>query len=114
MTNQFKGTEGQKLNDCFKFDENDLKSNRMGQFSAKQKARLVKENKQEKTQDWFLGGFFILIALGSLVFAIDQVAATFDWVPRIGFGLGFGCILPLASGGLAYGFLSVALGKLQV
>jgi hypothetical protein len=106
--------QDQKLMDCFKFDEADLESNRMGQFTTKQKTRLVKENKQEKTQGWFVGGFFILIALGSLVFAIYKVAMTFDWGNRILLGLGFGCILPLVSAFVAYGFLSVALGKLQV
>ena len=99
--------EDQKLMKYLKFDEYDLQANRMGQLTEKQRVRLVKENKREKTQSWFVGGFLLLIALGGLVFAIYAFVMNFDWALRIAFG----CILPLVAGGLAYGFLSAALDK---
>ena len=39
----------QKLMNYFKFDEADLQANRNGQFTDKQKARLVKEDKRDRT-----------------------------------------------------------------
>ena len=103
-----------QLMSYFKFDEADLQANRNGQFTDKQKARLVKEDKRDRTGSIIGGGFLILIALIGLVIAIAAGIADPDWGFRIGFGLGFGCIWPLVWGGIGYLILSRAFAKFQV
>src|SRR6202142_740613 len=98
----------------FNFDEADLAANRNGQFTDKQKARLVKEDKRDRTGSIIGGGFLILIALIGLVIAIAAGIADPDWGFRIGFGLGFGCIWPLVWGGIGYLLLRRAFAKFQV
>jgi hypothetical protein len=104
----------QQLMNYFKFDEADLQANRNGQLTEKQKGRLVKEDKRDKTWSVVGGGFLILIGLIGLVIAIVAGIADPDWGFRIGFGLGFGCIWPLVWGGIGVGILSRAFAKFQV
>ncbi|MCL4529616.1 MAG: hypothetical protein M1282_09390 [Chloroflexi bacterium] len=104
----------EKLKEYFKFDDADLQANRNGQFTEKQKARLVKEDKRDRTGSIIGGGFLMLIALIGLVIAIAAGAADPDWGFRIGFGLGFGCIWPLCWGGVGYVILRRAFAKFQV
>jgi hypothetical protein len=106
--------QDQKLMDHFKFDESDLQANRNGQLTEKQKGRLVKEDKRDKTWSVIGGGFLILIGLLGLVIAIAAGMADPDWGFRIGFGLGFGCIWPLVWGGIGYLILSRAFAKFRV
>ena len=104
----------ENLKEYFKFDDADLQANRNGQFTEKQKARLVKEDKRDRTGSIIGGGFLMLIALIGLVIAIAAGAADPDWGVRIGFGLGFGCIWPLCWGGVGYVILRRAFAKFQV
>jgi hypothetical protein len=103
-----------QLMSYFKFDEADLQANRNGQFTDKQKARIVKEDKRNKTWSVIGGGFLILIGLLGLVMAIAAGISDPDWGFRIGFGLGFGCIWPLVWGGIGYLLLRRAFAKFQV
>ncbi|MGA7193471.1 MAG: hypothetical protein WBW94_07545 [Anaerolineales bacterium] len=103
-----------QLMNYFNFNEADLQANRNGQLTEKQKGRLVKEDKRDRTGSIIGGGFLILIALIGVVIAIAAGAADPDWGFRIGFGLGFGCIWPLAWGGVGYFILSRAFAKFQV
>jgi hypothetical protein len=104
----------QQLMNYFNFDAADLQANRNGQFTDKQKARLVKEDRRDRTWSIVGGGFLILIGLIGLVIAIAAGAADPDWGFRIGFGLGFGCIWPLVWGGIGFGIMNRAFSKFQV
>ena len=104
----------QKLMDYFKFDQGDLTANKNGQFTDPQKARLVKEDKRDRTGSLIGGGFLFLIALVGIVIAVVAGMADPDWGFRIGFGLGFGCIWPLCWGGVGYLILNRAFAKFQV
>jgi hypothetical protein len=104
----------QQLMEYFKFDAGDLQANRSGQFTDKQKARLVKEDKSDRTGSIIGGGFLLLIAAVGVVIAVVAGMADPDWGFRIGFGLGFGCIWPLAWGGVGAMILSRAFAKFQV
>lgn len=104
----------EKLKEYFKFDDADLQANRNGQFTEKQKARLVKEDKMDRTGSMLGGGCLLFIALIGLVIAIAAGIADSDWGFRIGFGLGFGCIWPLVWGGIGYSIMSRAFAKFQV
>ena len=103
-----------QLMNYFKFDEADLQANQNGQFTDKQKSRLVKEDKRDKTWSVFGGGFLILIGLIGLIGAIAAGIADPDWGFRIGFGLGFGCIWPLVWGGIGIFILRRAFSQFQV
>jgi len=46
-----------QLMSYFKFDDADLQANRNGQLTEKQKGRLVKENRRDKTWSVIGGGF---------------------------------------------------------
>jgi hypothetical protein len=91
--------EDQKLMKYFQFDAADLQANRSGRVTDRQKARMIKEAKPGIT-----GNFFSYVLLGiGLIGVVAAVAAGFsvpDWTFRIVFGLGFGCIWPLAWGGI--------------
>ena len=104
----------QTLQEYFKFDASDLQANRNGQFTEKQKARLAKEDKSDKTGSLVWGGVLLLIAAVGLIIAIVAGIADSDWGFRIGFGLGFGCIWPLVWGGLGVLIMSRAFSKFQV
>ena len=104
----------QQIMNYFKFDQSDLQANRNGQFTEKQKARLVKEDKSDKTGSLVWGGILLLIAAIGLTIAIVAGIADSDWGFRIGFGLGFGCIWPLVWGGLGVSIMSRAFSKFQV
>ncbi len=100
-----------QLMDYFKFDQNDLYANQNGQFTDKQKARLIQEDKSSRTWSRIGGGGLMLIGLVGLLGAIFAVSADPDWGFRIGFGLGFGCIWPLVWGGIGFGLLKSSFGK---
>lgn len=103
----------QQLMNYFKFDLADLEANRNGRFTEKQKARLAAED--QSSRKWSLGGGLglIFIAAIGLAGAIAGWIGDPDWVFRIGFGLGFGCIWPLVWGGLGWGILSNSFSKHQ-
>ena len=102
------------LMNYFKFDEADLAANRNGQLTDKQKSRLIKEDRRDRTWSVVGGGFLILIGLVGLVIAIAAGMADPDWGFRIGFGLGFGCIWPVVWGGIGVTILRRAFSKFQV
>jgi hypothetical protein len=104
----------QQLMSYFKFDQADLQANRNGQFTEKQKSRLVKEDRRDRTWSVIGGGFLLLIGLVGLVIAIVAGIADPDWGFRRGFGLGFGCIWPLVWGGIGVGIMSRGFSKFQV
>ena len=87
--------EDQKLKTYFKFDDADLQANRMGQFSAKQKARLASENKSGAIWSLIIWlGLMLVAAIGPVVAALVWIVNP-DWGYRIGFGLGMGILWPL-------------------
>ncbi len=103
--------EDEKLEAYFKFDDDDLQANRMGQFTEKQKARLALEDKSNRKGSLGCGIGLLLIAAIGLAGAIAGWIGDSDWGFRIGFGLGFGCIWPLIWGGLGYASLSSSFSK---
>ena len=68
----------QTLQEYFKFDASDLQANRNGQFTEKQKARLAKEDKSDKTGSLVWGGVLLLIAAVGLIIAIVAGIADSD------------------------------------
>jgi|SRR5271157_2520837 len=91
--------QDQKLMDYLKFDEVDLQANRNGLVTEKQKARMVKDAKSGITDNLF-AYLFLFIGLIGFVIAVVTGISVPDWTFRISFGLGFGCIWPLAWGGI--------------
>ncbi len=92
--------EEQTLMNYFKFDAADLQANRNGQVTEKQKARMIKDSKSGGILENPFALLFIFIGLVGIVIAIVTGITTNDWIFRISFGLGFGCIWPLAWGGI--------------
>jgi energy-coupling factor transporter transmembrane protein EcfT len=93
--------EDQKLRDYFKFDAADLQANRNGQFTEKQKARMVKDSKSNGIFDNLGAYLFVFIALIGVAVAIISFLATIpssNYLAAIPFALGFGCIWPLVWG----------------
>ncbi|HVN15074.1 MAG TPA: hypothetical protein VMT73_04985 [Anaerolineales bacterium] len=104
----------QQLMGYFNFDQTDLQANRNGQYTEKQKARLLKEDKRDRIGSVLGGGFLLLIGLVGLAIAIAAGIADPDWGFRIGFGFGFGCVWPLVWGGLGISIMSRGFSKFQV
>ncbi len=104
----------QQLMDYFKFDLDDLHANEQGQFTDKQRARLIKEDKSNRTWSMIGGGGLFLIALIGLGGAILAVTNDSDLGFQIGFGLGFGCVWPLIWGGIGYFVIRNALTKHEI
>ena len=100
-----------QLMDYFKFDMDDLHANEQGQFTDKQRARLVTEDKSSRTWSMVGGSAMMLIALIGLVGALFAVTQDHDPGFQIGFGLGFGCLWPLIWGGLGFFVIRGALSK---
>jgi hypothetical protein len=92
--------EDQKLMNYFKFDATDLQANRNGQVTDKQKARMIKDSKSGGILGNPFALLFIFIGLVGFVIAIAAGITVNDWIFRISFGLGFGCIWPLVWGGM--------------
>ena len=92
----------QQLMGYFKFDQEDLYANQNGRFTDKQMARIIQEDKSDRTSSRLWGILLMLIGLGGLAGAIAAGIATPDWGFRIGFGLGFGVIWPLVWGGIGF------------
>lgn len=101
----------QQLMDYFKFDLSDLHANEQGQFTDKQRARLIQEDKSNRTWSLVGGSGLMLIALIGLGGAILAVTQDSDLGFRIGFGLGFGCVWPLIWGGIGFVVIRNALSK---
>lgn len=102
-----------QLMDYFKFDQADLEANRHGQFTEKQRQRLVQEDKSSRTWSMVIGVVLVLIAAAGFFGAVAGWIGDSDWGFRIGFGLGFGCIWPLIWGGLGFVLLSTSFSKHQ-
>ncbi len=101
----------QELMNYFKFDAADLSANRNGQFTDKQKARILVEDKSSRKWSRVGGIVLIFIAAIGLFAAIAAGIADSDPGFRIGFGLGFGCIWPAIWGGLGYFILKNSFSK---
>ncbi len=79
----------QELENYFEFNEFDLQTNRMGQFTEKQKARLAKKNKGSMVWHLIAGTILTLLGLGSGFLAFSYLIAG-DGLSRIlGFGIFF-------------------------
>lgn len=104
----------QQLMDYFKFDTDDLQANEKGEFSDKQRLRLIQEDKSSRK--WrMIGGFgLMLIALIGLGGAILAVTQDSDLGFQIGFGLGFGCLWPAIWGGVGFFVIKSALSKHEI
>ena len=106
--------DDQKLKNYFQFDAADLQANQNGQFTEKQKARMIKDSKSGGLSNNLGAYVFIFIGLIGVVIAIVAGIATPDWTFRIGFGLGFACIWPLVWGGIGVrSLLNVSSSKHQ-
>ena len=92
--------QDQKLMNYFKFDESDLQANRNGQVTEKQKARMIKDSKSGGILGNPFALLYVFIGLIGFVIAVVAGISVPDWTFRISFGLGFGCIWPLAWGGV--------------
>jgi hypothetical protein len=101
----------QQLMNYFKFDMDDLRANEQGQFTDKQRARLITEDKSSRTWGMIGGAGLMLIALIGLAGAVFAITQDHDPRFRIGFGLGFGCIWPLVWGGIGFFIMRNALSK---
>ena len=101
----------QQMMDYFKFDQADLEANQRMQFTEKQKAHIISDDKSDRTWGRVGGIGLLLIAAVGFFGAVFAIIADNDWGFRIGFGLGFGCIWPLVWGGLGFGILSSAFSK---
>lgn len=87
--------QDQKLSEYLKFDEVDLASNRKGQLTEKQKARIAAELISERTRKTIFAIFLFFLAAVGLVIAVGAWILNSSWGLRIGFGLGFGVVWPL-------------------
>jgi hypothetical protein len=105
---------GEQLMTYFKFSEADLAANKQGQFTDSQKARLVKEDRSDRTGSIIWGGLLLLIGLIGIVIAVAAGIADPDWGFRIGFGCGFGVIWPLVWGGIGVMLMNRAFAKFSV
>lgn len=103
----------QQLMNYFKFDEADLIANQNGQFTEKQKTRIIQEDTSDRT--WSRIGGIILLVIAAVGFFGAIIAGIMDnnWGFRIGFGIGFGCVWPLIWGGLGFSLLSSSFSKHQ-
>ena len=101
----------QQLMDYFKFNQADLMANQRGQFTARQSARIVKEDASDRSGSRVFGIILLFIAAIGFFGAVAAILVDDDWGFRIGFGLGFGCIWPLVWGGLGFGLLSSSFSK---
>jgi len=97
--------EEQKLKNYFQFDAADLQANQNGQFTEKQKARMIKDSKSGGITENLGAYIFLFIGLIGLVIAVAAGIANPDWGFRIAFGLSFGCIWPLVWGGIGVRYL---------
>jgi len=101
----------QQLMDYFKFDLSDLHANQQGQFTDKQRTRLIQEDKSNRTWSMIGGSGLMLIALIGLAGGAFAVTQDHDLGFQIGFGLGFGCLWPLIWGGIGFFVIRNALSK---
>ncbi len=101
----------QALMNYFKFDQADLAANRKGQFTDKQKTRILQEDRSSRKWSLIGGLGLMLIAAIGVAGAIGAWIADSDWGFRIGFGLGFGVIWPLIWGGIGWFVLQSSFSK---
>ncbi len=92
----------ERLERYFHFDEQDLQANRSGQFSEKQKTRLVREDKY--TRKWSLigGGLLLLIAAIGPFGAVGGWNQFEDLPTKLIFVAGFGVLWTLIWGSMAW------------
>ena len=106
--------EDHQLMDYFKFDMADLHAHAHGDFTDKQRLRLLEEDKSSRKWS-MIGGFgmilIALIGLGGAIFAVTQDS---DLGFQIGFGLGFGCLWPAIWGGIGFFVIKGALSKHEI
>lgn len=96
------------MKDYFKFDEVDLEANRKGEYSEKQKRKLVKENKDSSDAS-------LKIGLPLLAIAILLLLATIIYFKSLGLGgVITTIVLLLICGGFAYLFLFSAYNDRKV
>ncbi len=100
-----------QLMDYFKFDQADLIANQTGQFTEKQKTRLIKEDQGSRSCSGILGFILVGVALIGLALAIAVGVSVPDWGARLGVGAGFGCVWPAVWGGLGYWQVRTAFTK---
>ena len=62
--------QDQKLMDYFKFDEDDLAANRLGSFTDKQKARLAREGKSDRTKHYIGAGCLLIVTIFLVLVAV--------------------------------------------
>jgi len=95
--------DNQKLKEYLKFDETDLQSNRNGQFTEKQRTRMIKDSKSGGIMDNLGAYIFIFIALIGVCVASGSILwggfQSSNFLPMLPFALAFGCIWPLVWGG---------------
>lgn len=101
----------QSLMNYFKFDQADLNANRNGQFTEKQRARIIQEDKSSRKWSLIGGLGLMLIAAIGLAAAIAGWIGDSDWGFRIGFGIGFGCVWPLIWGGIGWFLIRNSFSK---
>ena len=101
----------QQMLDYFKFDQADLQANQRMQFTEKQKARILSDDRSDRTWSRVGGIGLLFIAAIGFFGAVFAGIADNDWGFRIGFGLGFGCIWPLIWGGIGYMVLASSFEK---
>jgi ribosomal protein L7/L12 len=84
--------DDQRLKVFFKFDDSDLQVNRIGQFTEKQKARLVAQDKSSRKWSLIGGlGLLLIAAIGPAV-ALLVWLNSLDWGFKISFVIGFGIL----------------------
>ncbi len=101
----------QSLMNYFHFDQSDLSANRKGQFTDKQRVRILKEDRSSRKWSLIGGLGLMLIAAIGVAGAIAGWIADSDWGFRIGFGLGFGVIWPLIWGGIGWLLIKNSFSK---
>ncbi len=91
-----------QLMSYFKFDQDDLYANRQGCFTDKQMAHIIATDKADRKANRGWGIALMAIGLLGIVVAVVVGLSTDSWAFRIGFGLGFAVIWPLAWGGFGW------------
>lgn len=101
----------QKLMDYFGFDQADLAANRLGQFTDRQRLRLVKEDKGHRSGSMLGAIFYALLAVLGLAIAWPNALRD----PSKGFdlelALSFGVAWPLFFGYMSVSQVRSALGQ---
>jgi hypothetical protein len=96
--------KNEKLKEYFNFDEGDLTANRAGSLTERQRTRLEAELRSMRRKKTLMAYFMFFLALVGVIGAIAiWFVPESSWGLRLGFGIGFGIVWPLAY--LFMGFL---------